>query len=479
MINYQYVFMRKSIYLYTSFLLLTVGLWACRAGRNYVQPELPLPAQFTATATADTLSIGDTQWKQFFTDTALISLIDTGLQNNYDLQLAITRIEAAGARVKQAKAAFIPTVTAQAGANINFLSKNSLNGLSTTQFLGKDHIEDYSVQVNASWEVDVWGKLRRQKEAALATYLQTYEAKKAVQTTLVSDIASSYYNLLMLDEQLSIAKHNVELGDSILEIIQLQKTAGDATQLAVEQAYVQRQAAAVLIPQLQRSIALQENGLRILTGELPGPIPGRGGLRDIAVADHLAAGVPANLVSRRPDVRSNELSLVAANAAVGAAQANMYPVLSITAGGGLDAFKASNWFNIPNSLFGLVGGTLVQPLLQKRQLKTQYELAKITREQAVITFKQSVLNAVGEVSNALVSIDRLGEQEVITSNRMDTLQLAIFNAGLLYKAGMANYLEVITAQSNLLQSQLDFADIRRQRLSANVELYRALGGGWK
>ncbi|HEY0272870.1 MAG TPA: efflux transporter outer membrane subunit [Chitinophaga sp.] len=470
--------MRRSIPLYTSLLLLMVGLWACRAGRNYVQPALPLPARFQ-TATADTLSVGDMQWKQFFTDTALVSLIDTGLQHNYDLQLAITRIDAAGEQVKQARAAFIPTVDASVGAQTNYLSKNSLNGLSTTSFLKKNHIEDYSVQVNVSWEADVWGKLRRQKEAALAGYLQTYEAKKAVQTRLVADIAAAYYNLLMLDEQLAIARHNVQLGDSILAIIQLQKTAGDATQLAVEQAYVQRQAAAVLIPQLQRSIALQENGLHILTGTLPGPVATRGDLRAIAPADHLSAGIPANLVSRRPDVRANELSLVAANASVGAAQANMYPVLSITAGGGLDAFKASNWFNIPNSLFGLVGGTIAQPLLQRRQLKTQYEVAKINREQAVITFKQSVLNAVGEVSNALVSIDRLGEQEVITSNRMDTLQLAIFNASLLYKAGLANYLEVITAQSNLLQSQLDFADIRRQRLSANVELYRALGGGWK
>ncbi|PUZ29942.1 efflux transporter, outer membrane factor (OMF) lipoprotein, NodT family [Chitinophaga costaii] len=470
--------MRKSIPLYTSFLLLAVGLWACRAGRNYVQPTLPLPAQFQ-TATADTLSVGDTQWKQFFTDTALLSLIDTGLKNNYDLQLAITRIDAAGEQVKQARAAFIPTVNASVGAQTSYLSKNSLNGLSTTQFLGKDHIEDYSVQLGVSWEVDVWGKLRRQKEAVVANYLQTYEAKKAVQTRLVSDIATAYYNLLMLDEQLAIAHHNVQLGDSILSIIELQKTAGDATQLAVEQAYVQRQAAAVLVPQLQRSIALQENGLHILTGTLPGPVPSRGYLRAIAVADQLSAGIPANLVSRRPDVRANELLLVAANASVGAAQANMYPVLSITAGGGLDAFKASNWFNIPNSLFGMVAGSIAQPLLQHRQLKTQYEVAKINREQAVITFKQSVLNAVGEVANALASIDHLGEQEAITSNRIDTLQLAIFNASLLYKAGMANYLEVITAQSNLLQSQLDFADIRRQRLSANVELYRALGGGWK
>jgi outer membrane protein TolC len=193
----------------------------------------------------------------------------------------------------------------------------------------------------------------------------------------------------------------------------------------------------------------------------------------------LAVGLPAALLSRRPDVRAAEMELVAANARVGAAQANLYPVLSITAGGGLDAFKASNWFSIPNSLFGLLGGALAEPILNGRALRTQYEESKIAREQAVIAFRQSVLNAVGEVSDALVSYQRLMEQERIAATRTETLRQAIAHAQLLFKSGLANYLEVITAQGNYLASELDYASIQRQQLSSRVELYRALGGGWQ
>jgi NodT family efflux transporter outer membrane factor (OMF) lipoprotein len=406
-------------------------------------------------------------------------LIDSALKGNYNLQTALSRINASGQEVKQAKAAFLPKVSAQIGANTSVYRENSLNGISYNAFLGADHIEDYSVDVNLSWEADVWGRIRRQKEAALDRYLESYEAARLVQTTLVADVAQGYYNLLMLDAQLAIARENVALGDSILTITRLQKTAGDVTELAVEQADVQKQAAALLIPQLEQSIQIQENALRILTGALPGPISRDADINAMPIPDHLEAGVPATLLSRRPDVRSAELGLMAANAQVGSAQANMYPMLNITAGGGLDAFKASNWFNIPGSLFGLVGGTILQPILQGRQLKTQFEEAKITREQAVIAFRQSVLNAVGEVSNSLVTNAKLKEQEAIADYRLHTLRHAIDHAQLLYKSGLANYLEVITAQGNLLQSQLDFASIKRQQLSAVVELYRSVGGGSK
>ncbi|TDX01621.1 efflux transporter outer membrane subunit [Dinghuibacter silviterrae] len=465
---------------YKYVIILALALGACRVGRNYERPSLPLPASYAGVATGDTLSIASTAWAQFYTDPLLRQLIDTAVKNNYDLQTALTRIATSGQEVRRAKAAFLPTLSAQVGANTSIYGKNTLNGLSYNAFLGKDHLEDYSVQANLSWEADIWGRIRRQKEAALATYLQTQEAARAVQTTIVSDVAQGYYNLLMLDAQLDIAKHSLALGDSILAMTKLQKDAGDVTQLAVEQADAQRQAAAILVPQLQASIGIQENALHILTGTIPGtPVAREADIRTLTVPDHLDAGVPAALVSRRPDVRAAEMGLVAANAQVGSAQANLYPVLSITAGGGLDAFKASNWFSIPNSLFGLLGGTLVEPILQGRARKTQFEEAKITREQNVIYFRQSVLNAVGEVSNALVSYTQLQDQERIASARLGTLRSAVGHAELLFKSGLATYLEVITAQGNLLSSELDYASVKRQQLSEQVELYRSLGGGWQ
>ncbi|ASZ13931.1 efflux transporter outer membrane subunit [Chitinophaga pendula] len=461
---------------------IVVGLAACRVGRNYERPALALPEQFngnTVTTAPSDSSVAGMEWRQFFTDPTLQGLLDKALKGNYDLQLALNRIESAEAYMKQAKLAWLPSLDLLVNASTTTPSKNSLNGRSLEQFLRSKHLEDYSASLGLSWEIDIWGKIRRQKEAAVATYLQTYEGARTVQTTLVSNIANSYFNLLMLDAQLAIAKRNVSLSDSTVNMINLQKTAGEATALGVQQAIAQRQTAELLVPQLEQGIAIEENNIRILTGELPGTIARSGSLNDIKAWDELPAGVPAALISRRPDVRAAEMALVAANAQVGAAQGNMYPTLKITASGGLNAFKASDWFSIPASLFGTVAGGLTQPLFQRRQLKTQLEVAKVDREAAVIKFRQQALNAIGEVSNSLVKLDKLKTQQKIVGDQVQTLQLAISQSQMLFRSGMANYLEVITAQSRALQAELSQVDIERQQRSAMVELYRSLGGGWK
>jgi outer membrane protein, multidrug efflux system len=321
--------------------------------------------------------------------------------------------------------------------------------------------------------------LKGQKEAALARYVESYEAVKAVQTGLVAGIAQGFFNLLMLDQQLEIARKNLSLSDSFLTATRLLKEAGVGNALAVLQAESQKQATALLIPQLEQGIALQENALQVLTGQLPGAVQRRSSLYQFMVPDNLSAGLPVSMVSRRPDVRSSEMRLVAANAQVGIAQANMYPALNITAGGGLESFKASNWFSVPNSLFGLAAGSIVQPIFQRRNLKTQFEIAKLEREQSVIEFRQSVLQATGEVADALVQEEKLKEQESIARAEVDTLRRAVNTAQVLFRSDMASYLEVITAQANALRSELNLASIRRQQLGALVELYRSLGGGWK
>ncbi|TWV95703.1 efflux transporter outer membrane subunit [Chitinophaga pinensis] len=461
--------------------LIVAGLASCRVGRNYQRPTLALPAQYNdtvATASADS-SIATLEWKQFFTDTTLQGLIGRALSGNYDLQLAIKRIETAQAYLKQAKLGWLPTVNLQAAASTSIPSKNSLNGTSLNTFLGTEHIEDYSLNAGLSWEIDVWGKIKRRKEAALASYLGTFEGMHAVQTGLVADIANSYYNLLMLDAQLEIAKSNVSLSDTIVQMIRLQKTAGETTELAVQQAVAQRQTAALLIPQLEQAKVIEQNTLRILAGELPGTVAYNTTLITTPLRELMPAGVPAALLSNRPDVKEQEMALVAANAEVGVAQASMYPALNITATGGVNAFKASDWFTLPASLFGMVAGSLTQPVFQRGQLKTNLEVAKIQREEAVIRFRQIALNAIGEVSNSLVRLDKLKEQQVIASDQVTTLALATSQARMLFRSGMANYLDVITAQSRSLQASLTQADITRQQLSASVELYRSLGGGWK
>lgn len=459
-------------------ILFSILINACSVGKKYQRPTVQLPQQFDSTAATDS-SIAGIEWRNFFKDPTLISLIDSALKNSYDLQLAVKRIEEAQAYVKQAKMNYVPTVDVAASAVTSNPSNNSLDGKSLASVIGKNHVEDYTLSATVSWDVYSWGKIKYEKEATLANYLATYEGARTVQTTLIAEIATGYYNLLMLDKQLSIAQKNVALTDTLVNMMKLQKTAGQVTELAVQQTEVQQQTAALLIPQLEQQIAIQENTIKILSGELPSSINRTGNIETAYVWDNLSAGFPAELLSRRPDVRANEMALGAANANVGVAKASMYPSLNITASGGLNAFKASKWFTMPASLFFTAAGTIAQPVLQHRELKTRYEVSAIQRDEAVINFRQSVLNAGGEVVNALVQLNKLKTQQQISSAQVDTLHKAIGNASLLFKSGLADYLEVITAQSNSLNAELNLADIQRQRLAAAVELYRALGGGWK
>ncbi|MDN3548120.1 TolC family protein [Mucilaginibacter aquaedulcis] len=473
--------MKRYINPYSVLILLAVFISACKVSKDVATPKPELPVAFRNSATtADSSSIADVQWKNFFTDATLQKLIDSAIARNYDMQIAIKNIEASQLLFKQVKWNYVPELNLNVTANTNRPSDNSVTGLSLTQYnIGTKHIEDYNANLGLTWEADIWGKIRNQSRSALAQYLQTNEAKKAIQTNLVAGVSQGYYNLLMLDAQLEIAQKNVKLNDSTLRIIRLQFDAGQVTQLAVQQAEAQQLSAAQLVPGFERDIAIQENAIKILTGALPDKVERTARLDEVTIPENLSAGVPSAIVSRRPDVKTAELALNVANANVGIAQANMYPSLTITANGGLNTFRASNWFTVPASLFGTVAGAITQPLLQHRQLKTQYKVALVDREKTVLQFRQSVLNAVGEVSDALVRIEKLKTQQTIIANRVSTLEKATNNANLLFSNGQATYLEVITAQSNVLQSELDLATVKNARLNAMSDLYRSLGGGWK
>jgi NodT family efflux transporter outer membrane factor (OMF) lipoprotein len=459
-------------------LALLLGLGACKVSKDVSTPQADVPGQFRSAVTTDTTSVAGLPWKSFFADPVLQQLIDSAIAKNYDMQVALKNIQSAQLVFGQSKLGYWPDLAFNATYSRTRPSDNSINGQFLPQIAGHKYVEDYNANVGLSWELPIWGKIQNQQSRALAQYLQSTEARKALQTNIVEGVANGYYNLLMLDAQLNIARANLALNDSTLKIIRLQYNSGDVTALGVQQAEAQEQTAAELIPQMEQSILLQENALSILTGTLPRSISRSTTLEAVPVRDSLSAGVPAELVSRRPDVRSSELALTIANANVGITKASLYPSLTITAQGGLNSFKASDWFNIPGSLFGVVAGGLTQPIFQRKQLKTQYELAKVDREKTVIEFRQSVLIAVGEVSDALAKIQKLKEQQVVAARRVSTLQQAIANANLLFRNGMATYLEVITAQSNVLQSELELASIKKGQLSAEVELYRSLGGGW-
>lgn len=443
------------------------------------QKQVETPESYRNATTTDTTSIASIKWKSFFEESDLIALIDKALAKNNDLQVAQKNIEIANLRFSQSKWGNVPRINGYANATSTRLSDNSLNGFSTNQFLGQSHIDDYSAGLNLSWEADIWGKIRNQKRAAQAAYLQTAEVKKALQTTIVATVSNGFYDLLMLDAQLNIAKKTLELNNSTLFAVNLQYEAGQVTLLAKEQTEAQRLIAAQLIPELEKNILLQENALSVLSGTFPEATERASKLETITVRENLAAGIPSQLLSKRPDVKAAELAVKMADAKVGITRASLYPSLNITAVSGVNSYELNNWFNIPASLFGSVAGGLTAPLLNGKRLRTEYKVAKAEQEQAVLQFKQSVVKAVGEVSDALARIDKQEKQYTLALERVSTLQKAVNNANLLFRSSMATYLEVNIAQGNLLQAELELANIKRERLSSNVALYRALGGGWE
>ncbi len=471
--------MKPYNHLYIALLLLLVAS-GCKVAKDIPKPLDAAPEQFRGSINRGTdSSIATLPYKDFFREEAIRNLIDSAILRNYDMQIALKNMEAASLVFKQAKLGNVPELNLKITANSSRPSDNSLNGLTISQFADSKHIEDYTVSGGLSWEADIWRKIASQRNAAGAAYLQSAEARKAIQTRLVANVAQSFYRLIMLDTQLDIAKKNLALNDSTLNIIKMQFDAGQVTSLAIQQAEAQQLVAAGLVPQLEQNITIEENALSILTGAFPQTIARIGKLNTLVVQEQLGTGIPAGMVSLRPDVKMAELELVKANAKTGIAKANMYPSLVITASGGLNSFKTSNWFNIPASLFGVVAGGITQPIFQRKQLRTQYDVAMVDREKSVLQFRSSVLSALGEVADELVKIEKLKQQYVIADKRVKVVQSGMQNASLLFKSGMANYLEVINAQQNALQSELDLAAIKTAQLSANVELYKALGGGWK
>ena len=447
------------------FLVICSGLSACGVTHEYKQPDVAFPEGYrggkhSVKDIAADSSIALLPYKSFFSDNTLLTLIDSAVVHNIDLQVAVKNIDYARESLNTAKLGVLPTLNAQ----VQYTNANS---------------NEYLAEGVLSWEADVWGKIRSKKKSALANYLKTAEAAKAVRTKLVAEVASGYYNLLMLDTQLEISRKNLGYADTTLSMIRLQYNAGQGTSLAIQQQEALRQNIAGSLPLLEQKISAQENALSILCGSMPGALKRERALLAVKVADTLPSGIPSALLQNRPDVRVAELALQAAHADMGTAKAGLYPSFTVSASGGVKAFKASDWFMLPGSLFGTVQGGLVQPIFQRGQLKAQYNQSKILRDQAELSFKLAVLQAVGDVSNALVKLDKVKEQEVVVEQRSATLQKAVENSGLLFMAGMVTYLDVITAENNSLQADLDLASIRSQHLTAMSDLYRALGGGWR
>lgn len=455
----------------------TIFLVSCSVGKKYNRTELDLPESFReerVTVTSDTVQL---PWRTFFRDPLLVQLIEKALDKNNSVGVAIKSMQQTELSYKQSRLQLLPNLDFNAGANRTWLSSNSLNGSLSEQFIGTMYMDDYNAGLSLSWEVDIWGKAKMQKEDALAVYFMQRENLVALRTRIISEVAQAYYNLIMLDEQLKVAQRNVVLGDSTLQMIRVQYRSAQVSSVAVEQAAAQQKTAELLIPLAKQNIAIQENALSILCGNYPNLVERAGNLETALPEEIFATGVPATLLSRRPDVRSAEYAVLSANARTGLAKANMYPSFSLTASAGANSFLFNNWFDLPGSLVKNLGLNLSQPVFRRKSLKTAYEIAQLELEKATLDFRQSVLVAVGEVSDALATLNHSEQRLKLVDEKKASLSKATNDVMLLYKSAMANYLEVITAQNNALQNELDAITIKREKLTALTNLYRALGGG--
>lgn len=462
---------------------------ACKVTQDYAKPDFKLPTGYKIPDSLVNRSMeAIPSWKEYFNDSVLLKILDSAIANNLDLKDAIKNIQITDQLYKQSKSLYAPNIDLNLlNVTREFRSHDYYSSPSSGWYdrQGKTPPKDlylyqshFANTVAVDWEVDIWGKIKREKEAARSHYLETFEAKKAIQTALVADVADAYYNLLMLDEQLQVATRNYHLRSNTLKMVELQYKSAEVTALAVQQTKNQVLEAKALIPQLKKEITIQENALKLLTGNININVGKRSTLSDIP-ADSLYREIPLYYVQNRPDVLAAEYDLMAANASVGVAQANRFPNLTITFEGGMDAMLPKNWFNIPGALLGDFFGGITQPVFHKRKLKTDYEVAKLERDQSEIAFQKAVYSGVTETRNALVSVRQLTEQLTIAKQQVEVSQKAVHSAAMLFTAGFATYLEVITAQSNELDSELNLASLKASLLSARIQLYRALGGGWK
>lgn len=456
-------------------LVATLTLQSCFVARDYVRPDLEIETEAlyrTENLPTDSVSIADISWRDLFTDQYLKNYIEEGLQNNMDIRIALQQMTAAEAYAKQGKAGYLPTLSVGPNYTHQEYSENSQFG---SIFSGG--LDTYDVTANLSWEADIWGKIRSNKRATQAAYLQSVAGHQAVKTQLISSIANAYYNLLALDAQLEVTKQTIATRESSVETIKALKDAGQVTQVAVDQNIAQYNSARALQVDIETAIFKTENTLSILLGKSPQHFE-RSSLDTQIIKRDIQLGVPASLLSNRPDVMAAEYGLIQSFELTNVAKSNLYPSLTLTASGGLQSLELDNLFNA-NSLFATVVGGLTQPLLNQRKLRTQKEVAMAQQQQSLLQFKKALLVAGSEVSNALFTYESETKKFVFKKNEVEALRTAEANSEELLKNGYANYLDLLTARQSALSAELNLITNKLSTLSATVELYRALGGGWK
>jgi outer membrane protein, multidrug efflux system len=459
--------------------LLAVGLalatTSCLMGPDYQRPVVPTPAQYRdAPPTQDAATIADLPWWNVFKDPELLSLIGEAVQNNRDLRTAVARVEQFRALARIQKAQILPAIGANAAAGYG---RGSLTVPSENPQSGAV----YSVDAQISWEIDVWGRIRRGTEAAVADYLATEQGRRFATVSLVADVATAYVQLRQLDAQLDVAQRTVKNYQRTLQLYLDRLSGGTGNKLQVSTGKAQVNDAQAVALDTERLIVRQENLLSLLLGRIPGPVSRSKVAPGMHALAAVPAGLPSSLIERRPDVLSVEQQLVAANARIGVAKADFFPRFSLTALAGFASPDLTQLFNPSKSFVWSAGGSVswLAPILQGDALHGQAEAASAQWEGAKNAYESTVLTAFREVADALADVQRLDgivkQREEEVANLTDSVGLAVDR----FYGGVSSYLEVTTTQNLLFPAELNLVAVRAQRTSAFITLYRALGGGWQ
>lgn len=476
--------MRKIAY---GFLFSMMGLTGCSSLNTALSiPEKTLPDTFTQTVDKNEgITVASVNWREYFTDNNLQNLLDEAVKNNPDLQMALQRIEISRSSVKLANGALLPQVSLNVGGSVRRFGLYTMDGAgnSTTQITPGQtiptNLPDMYLGMQSSWEIDIWEKLRHQRESAISTYLASVEGTNFVISTLVADVASYYTELLALDNELALVQQTITKQQEALEVIQLQKEVGRANELAVQQFHAELLNTKILEKNIQQQVIEVENKINFLLGSYPKPIKRNKDVFAHELPVQIASGFPSQLLANRPDIREAEFKIEASKFDLQAAKAAFYPNFNITASLGFQAFNPEFLFSSPASIAYSVFGTLVAPIINMNALKAQFNTAQANQLTAMYHYQKTVLNAYVEVANQLVAIENLQQVNLLKTQQNALLKKSVGTSGELYRTARATYLEVLLAQQNALQSNIELIGvIKQQRLSA-INIYKALGGGWK
>ena len=438
-----------------------------------------------ANANSDTTNIGQLSWKDYFTDPNLISLIDTALANNQELNIMLQEIEISRNEIGAKKGEYLPFLNAQVGAGVDKVGRYTRMGALEANNEVKpgkafpDPLQDYTIGAYASWEIDVWKKLRNAKKSAVQRYLGSVDGKNFMVTNLIAEISNTYYELLALDNQMDLIQQNIVIQTNALDIVRYQKEATKVTALPVKRFEAQLFHTKSLLFDIQQKIIETENRLNFLVGRYPQSITRSSSEFSNLKTPLIQMGIPAQILANRPDIHQAEMELEASKLDVKVARARFYPSFRLTGGVGFNAFNAKYLISTPESMLYSLAGDLVAPLINRNALKATYYNANSKQIQSVYNYEKTILNAYIEVVNQMSNINNLQSSYELRSQEVDALTESISISNDLYRSARADYMEVLLTQRDALQAKFELIETKKNQLLAIVNIYRSLGGGWR